>query len=39
MFSIVHGVATFNDCADARKELIEEIKEARADLKKRKIID
>ena len=39
VFSVVHGVLTFNDCADARAELVNEIKEARADLQKRKIID
>ncbi|CAB3410050.1 unnamed protein product [Caenorhabditis bovis] len=37
--SVVYGVATFNDCAEAREELIQEIKEAREDLKKRKVLD
>ncbi|ETN68348.1 Dolichol-phosphate mannosyltransferase subunit 3 [Necator americanus] len=38
MASVVHGVLTFNDCQAAREELVKEIKEAREDLKKRKII-
>lgn len=36
--SVLLGVANFNDCSDARKELLEEIKEARADLTKRKVL-
>ncbi|CAJ0602715.1 unnamed protein product [Cylicocyclus nassatus] len=36
--SVVHGVMTFNDCRDAKEELVREIKEAREDLKKKKII-
>uniref|UniRef100_A0A1I7XSN3 Dolichol-phosphate mannosyltransferase subunit 3 n=1 Tax=Heterorhabditis bacteriophora TaxID=37862 RepID=A0A1I7XSN3_HETBA len=36
--SIIYAVATFNDCAAAKAELIQEIKEAREDLKKRNII-
>ncbi|CAD6196155.1 unnamed protein product [Caenorhabditis auriculariae] len=39
LFSVVYGVSKFNDCPEARKELVEEIKEARTDLKKRKVID
>ncbi|CAI5449658.1 unnamed protein product [Caenorhabditis angaria] len=39
IFSVIHGVSTFNDCNDAKQELVQEIKEAREDLKKRKIID
>ncbi|VDL77817.1 unnamed protein product [Nippostrongylus brasiliensis] len=36
--SVVYGVITFNDCAAARVELLQEIKEAREDLSKRKVI-
>ncbi|RCN50233.1 Dolichol-phosphate mannosyltransferase subunit 3 [Ancylostoma caninum] len=36
--SVVHGVLTFNDCPAAKDELLQEIKEAREDLKKRKVI-
>ncbi|KAL6739618.1 hypothetical protein Aduo_013052 [Ancylostoma duodenale] len=36
--SVVHGVFTFNDCPAAKEELLQEIKEAREDLKKRRVI-
>ncbi|CAI4223804.1 unnamed protein product [Auanema sp. JU1783] len=36
--SVIHGVATFNDCVAARNELVVEIKEARDELIKKKII-
>ncbi|EYC40393.1 hypothetical protein Y032_0614g683 [Ancylostoma ceylanicum] len=36
--SVVHGVLTFNDCPAAKEELLQEIKEAREDLKKRKVL-
>lgn len=38
-FNVVYGVATFNDCAGAKVELLQEIKEAREELKQKKIID
>lgn len=36
--SVLYGVATFNDCMDAREELRKEIEEAKMDLRKRKVI-
>ncbi|VDO48372.1 unnamed protein product [Haemonchus placei] len=36
--SVIYGVATFNDCPGAKEELMQEIKEAQDDLRKRKII-
>lgn len=36
---VLYGVATFNDCGDARTELVAEIKEAKEDLRRRKVID
>uniref|UniRef100_A0A0K0ELX9 Dolichol-phosphate mannosyltransferase subunit 3 n=1 Tax=Strongyloides stercoralis TaxID=6248 RepID=A0A0K0ELX9_STRER len=38
IFSIVYGVATFNDCKNAQKELMDEVLEAKNELKKRNII-
>uniref|UniRef100_A0A1I7TX76 Dolichol-phosphate mannosyltransferase subunit 3 n=1 Tax=Caenorhabditis tropicalis TaxID=1561998 RepID=A0A1I7TX76_9PELO len=38
-FNVVYGVATFNDCAEARSDLLREIQEARGELKQKKIID
>ncbi|KAE9421047.1 hypothetical protein Angca_008794 [Angiostrongylus cantonensis] len=38
LISVVYGVATFNDCPLAKEELLKEIKEARDDLKQRKVI-
>ncbi|KAI1732379.1 dolichol-phosphate mannosyltransferase subunit 3 (DPM3) domain-containing protein [Ditylenchus destructor] len=37
--SVIYGVLTFNDCSEARQELIEEIAQAKADLRRRKVID
>lgn len=37
--SVLYGVATFNDCAEAREELVREVIEAKKDLRRRKIID
>ncbi|CAA94605.1 putative dolichol-phosphate mannosyltransferase subunit 3 [Caenorhabditis elegans] len=39
VFNVVYGVATFNDCAEAKVELLGEIKEAREELKRKRIID
>lgn len=36
--SVLYGVATFNDCSQAREELIKEIEEAKQDLRERKVI-
>ncbi|KAG9510144.1 Dolichol-phosphate mannosyltransferase subunit 3, partial [Fragariocoptes setiger] len=36
--TVAYRVAVFNDCEEARKELLSEIQEARADLKKKGII-
>lgn len=36
--SVINGVTKFNDCREAREELIQEIQEAKEDLRKRKII-
>ncbi|CAP24237.2 Protein CBR-DPM-3 [Caenorhabditis briggsae] len=38
-FNVIYGVATFNDCAEAKVELLQEIKQARAELKQKRIID
>lgn len=38
-FLLVYGVLTFNDCSEAREELICEIIEAKEDLRRRKIIE
>uniref|UniRef100_A0A915EKE1 Dolichol-phosphate mannosyltransferase subunit 3 n=1 Tax=Ditylenchus dipsaci TaxID=166011 RepID=A0A915EKE1_9BILA len=37
--TVIYGVITFNDCTAAKQDLIKEISEAKADLRKRKIID
>ena len=37
VFSVLHGVAKFNDCADAKAELVREIQDAKADLAKKNI--
>ncbi|CAL2040634.1 hypothetical protein CAEBREN_04437 [Caenorhabditis brenneri] len=37
--TVIHGVCTFNDCANAKAELLAEIQEARKELKQKKIID
>ncbi|CAI2350718.1 unnamed protein product [Caenorhabditis sp. 36 PRJEB53466] len=39
VFNVVSGVATFNDCSAAKEELLREIKEAREELKQKKIIE
>ena len=36
--SVTWGLWSFNDCAEARSELLEEIHEAKIDLRKRKIL-
>ncbi|OZC11434.1 Dolichol-phosphate mannosyltransferase subunit 3 [Onchocerca flexuosa] len=36
--NVLYGVATFNDCPEAREELKKEIDDAKADLKRRNII-
>ncbi|VDN05922.1 unnamed protein product [Thelazia callipaeda] len=36
--SVLYGVATFNDCAEAQEELREEINEAKMDLRRRNVI-
>lgn len=36
--SVIYGVATFNDCSEAREELKREIDDAKEDLRRRKII-
>ncbi|CAO4374187.1 unnamed protein product [Caenorhabditis nigoni] len=38
-FNVIYGVATFNDCAEAKVELLQEIKQAKAELKDKGIID
>jgi hypothetical protein len=38
VFSVVHGVLSFNDCPEARAELIKEVEEAKKELRQRKII-
>uniref|UniRef100_A0A0N5CAZ9 Dolichol-phosphate mannosyltransferase subunit 3 n=1 Tax=Strongyloides papillosus TaxID=174720 RepID=A0A0N5CAZ9_STREA len=38
LFSVAYGVATFNDCKEAQKELMDQVAEAKKELKKRKII-
>uniref|UniRef100_A0A0K0EZU6 Dolichol-phosphate mannosyltransferase subunit 3 n=1 Tax=Strongyloides venezuelensis TaxID=75913 RepID=A0A0K0EZU6_STRVS len=38
LFSVGYGVATFNDCKEAQKELMDQVAEAKKELKKRKII-
>ncbi|EFP08573.1 hypothetical protein GCK72_014298 [Caenorhabditis remanei] len=38
-FNVIYGVATFNDCAEAKSELLSEIKEAREELKRKRIIE
>ncbi|KAI1725874.1 dolichol-phosphate mannosyltransferase subunit 3 (DPM3) domain-containing protein [Ditylenchus destructor] len=37
--SVIYGVLTFNDCSEARQELIEEVSQAKADLRRRKVIE
>lgn len=37
--TIIYNVMTFNDCPEAAKEIDENVKEAKAEMKKRKIID
>ena len=37
--TILYNVMTFNDCPEAAKEIDENVKEAKAEMKKRKIID
>ena len=37
--TIIHNVMTFNDCPGAAEELERQIKEAKAEMKKRKIIE
>ncbi|VDK57544.1 unnamed protein product [Gongylonema pulchrum] len=37
--TVLYGVATFNDCTGARVELTREIEEAKADLRRRKVIE
>lgn len=37
--SVLYGVATFNDCPQARAELVTEIEHAKVDLRKRKVRD
>uniref|UniRef100_A0A915MQQ7 Dolichol-phosphate mannose synthase subunit 3 n=1 Tax=Meloidogyne javanica TaxID=6303 RepID=A0A915MQQ7_MELJA len=39
VLTVIYGVATFNDCKNARKELIKEVAEAKEDLRKRGIIE
>lgn len=36
--NVFYGVATFNDCPEAREELKKEIDDAKEDLRKRKVI-
>ncbi|KAL4002318.1 Dolichol-phosphate mannosyltransferase subunit 3 (DPM3) family protein [Acanthocheilonema viteae] len=36
--SVLYGVATFNDCPEAREELKKEIDDAKADLRRRNVI-
>jgi len=36
--SVLYGVFTFNDCPEAREELVNEIKQAKVELRKRNII-
>jgi len=38
MGSVIYGVYTFNDCPEARRELIGEIEEAKRDLRRRRVI-
>ncbi|CEF62836.1 Dolichol-phosphate mannosyltransferase subunit 3 family-containing protein [Strongyloides ratti] len=38
VFSIIYGVATFNDCKEAQKELMDEVMEVKKELKERNII-
>uniref|UniRef100_A0A0N4TNG6 Dolichol-phosphate mannosyltransferase subunit 3 n=1 Tax=Brugia pahangi TaxID=6280 RepID=A0A0N4TNG6_BRUPA len=38
MCNVLYGVATFNDCHQAREELKKEIEDAKADLKRRNVI-
>uniref|UniRef100_A0A915PXP5 Dolichol-phosphate mannosyltransferase subunit 3 n=1 Tax=Setaria digitata TaxID=48799 RepID=A0A915PXP5_9BILA len=38
VFNVLYGVATFNDCPEAREELKKEIDDAKADLRKRNVI-
>ena len=37
--TIIYKVMTFNDCPEAAKEIDEQVKEAKAEMKRRKIID
>jgi len=37
--TIIYNVMTFNDCPEAAKEIDEQVKEAKAEMKRRKIID
>jgi hypothetical protein len=39
LVNVLYGVATFNDCKQAKEALVKEIIEAKKDLRKRKIID
>ncbi|CAK5074142.1 unnamed protein product [Meloidogyne enterolobii] len=39
VLTIIYGVATFNDCKNAREELIKQVAEAKEDLRKRGIIE
>nr|CAD2161950.1 unnamed protein product [Meloidogyne enterolobii] len=39
VLTVIYGVATFNDCKNAREELIKEVAEAKEDLRKRGIIE
>ncbi|CAG9540555.1 unnamed protein product [Cercopithifilaria johnstoni] len=36
--NVIYGVATFNDCPEAREELKKEIDDAKADLRRRNVI-
>lgn len=38
-YLVIYGVLTFNDCYEAREELIRDIAEAKEDLRRRKIIE
>lgn len=37
--AVIYGVTTFNDCQQAKEDLMEEIVEAKSDLRRRKIIE
>ena len=37
--TIIYNVMTFNDCPEAAKEIDRQVKEAKAEMKKRKVID